>query len=64
MTSAIRLVGRDDNGGLKGDFFPLAAADRAEVVAMLDAGGNAVEVERVGTLCCKEGMALARFHAA
>lgn len=49
--SAIGLVGEASreggNRGLRGDLFPVGAADGAEVVAMLDAGGDTVEVERV-----------------
>lgn len=50
--------------GLIGDLFPVGSADGAEVVAMPDARGNAFEMERVRALCCEDGTALPRFHAA
>lgn len=41
---------------------PFGPADRAAKISMLDVFGNAVEVERVGTLSSEDGLTLPSFH--
>lgn len=45
------------------NLFPSGTADGAAMVAVIDTGGYAVEMERVSTFSREEGMAASCFHA-
>lgn len=48
--------------GLGGDIFPLGSADRADLVTVLHARGNAVEMEGVGAFCSEDRLSSSMLY--
>lgn len=58
ITLRITITG----GELEREILPFGAADRAMMVPMLNAVGNAAEVKGVRALSCEDGLPLPSFH--